>query len=52
MNGNVVPLGGDTIVISGAGKARKLNNEINITTLDIQAVNGVLHEIDKVIFKF
>jgi transforming growth factor-beta-induced protein len=50
MNGNVIPIGGDTIIVSGTGNARKLNSNINITTLDIQTANGVLHEIDKVIF--
>ncbi len=50
MNGNVIPIGGDTIIVSGTGISRKLNSNINITTLDIQTANGVLHEIDKVIF--
>ncbi|HUH75172.1 MAG TPA: fasciclin domain-containing protein [Chitinophagales bacterium] len=50
MNGNLKTLGGNDIIVSGVGTTPKLNSTINISSVDIQGTNGVLHIIDKVIF--
>ncbi len=49
-DGSVPTLGANSITVSGAGAAPKLNGAINITATNIQGVNGVFHRIDKVIF--